>query len=146
MRQVFYQAAGGVVIHNGKVLLLDRPSRNEMRLPKGHIEEDESPAEAALREVREEAGYANLAIVASLGTQRVRFIDPYRKRQVVREEHYFLMRLKDEQKIKRKEQELQFIAMWVPPPDAIARLTFEAEQEFVKRAVRWMQEKGTLRF
>jgi len=67
MRHVTYVAAGGVVIHEGQVLLLDRPGRGEVRLPKGHVEPGEEPAEAALREVREEAGYADLAILADLG-------------------------------------------------------------------------------
>jgi hypothetical protein len=31
MRQVYYQVAGGVVVHNGQVLLLDHPGRGEVR-------------------------------------------------------------------------------------------------------------------
>ena len=138
MRQVHYQAAGGVVIHDGKVLLLERLGRDEVRLPKGHIEEGESPAEAALREVREEAGYAHLDVVADLGTQRVQFADPLR--QVTRDEHYFLMRLLDEGQIERDEQEQQFIPLWTPAADAVACLTFEAEREFVRRALRCIAE------
>jgi 8-oxo-dGTP pyrophosphatase MutT (NUDIX family) len=142
MRQVYYQAAGGVVVHNGKVLLLDRPSRGEVRLPKGHIEEGESPAETALREVREETGYINLSIVAELGSQQIEFVDPYRERRVTRDEHYFLMRLHDEKQIKRERHELKFIPQWVAAADAVARLTFDAEQEFVRRALRWIAENG----
>ena len=40
-----YLAAGGVVIHDGRMLVLDRPSRGEVRLPKGHIEGGEDAAE-----------------------------------------------------------------------------------------------------
>ncbi|MGD9101718.1 MAG: NUDIX domain-containing protein [Anaerolineae bacterium] len=141
MRQVYYQAAGGVVVHQGKVLLLDRPSRDEVRLPKGHIEEGESPAEAALREVREEAGYAQLEIVADLGTQQVQFVDPFRSRQVTRDERYFLMRLRGEQQVERDEKEQQFIPLWTLPADAVAHLTFETEREFLRRALRWMAEE-----
>jgi 8-oxo-dGTP pyrophosphatase MutT (NUDIX family) len=139
---VYYQAAGGVVVHDGRVLLLERPGRGEVRLPKGHIEGGEAPIEAALREVCEEAGYAHPAIVADLGYQRVQFVDPLRERQVTRDEHYFLMRLRDEQRVAREEQEQQFIPTWVLAADAVARLTFEAEQEFVRRALCWVEENG----
>ncbi len=135
MRQIYYQAAGGVVMHRGQVLLLDRPGRGEVRLPKGHIEEGETPSQAALREVREEAGYAHLEIVASLGTQHVQFERP--QRQVTRDEHYFLMRLCDEAQVEREEQELQFIPLWTAPAEALQRLTFEVEREFVRRALNY---------
>ena len=140
MRKKYYQAAGGVVIHKGKVLLLERLSRSEVRLPKGHIEAGESPAEAALREVREEAGYANLFIVADLGPQQVHFVDPYRDRQVTRDERFFLMGLRNEQMSKREAGEAQFEPIWVPAADAVARLSFEAEREFVRRALRWLED------
>jgi len=140
MRTVYYQAAGGVVIHKGKVLLLERPSRNEVRLPKGHIEAGEAPAEAALREVHEEAGYAKLRIVADLGPQQVQFVDPYRERQVTRDERFFLMGLRDEQPSEREVGEAQFEPIWVSAADAVARLSFETEREFVRRALRWLEE------
>jgi 8-oxo-dGTP diphosphatase len=134
MRQEYYRAAGGVVLYRGLVLLLDRPGRGEVRLPKGHVEEGETLTQAALREVREEAGYANLEVVASLGVQRVQFA--HSQRQVTRDEHYFLMRLRDEEQVQRDEQELQFRPLWVAPAEALERLTFETEREFVRRALR----------
>jgi len=142
MRKIYYQAAGGVVVHEGKVLLLERPSREEVRLPKGHIETGESPSDAALREVHEETGYANLQVVADLGTQRVQFTDPYRERQVTRDERFFLMRLQDEQLLERAGGEKQFEPIWVSTLDTVPRLTFEAEREFVRRALRWLEENA----
>jgi 8-oxo-dGTP pyrophosphatase MutT (NUDIX family) len=140
--QAYYQAAGGVVVHKGKVLLLDRPSRDEVRLPKGHIEDGEEPTEAALREVREEAGYANAAIVADLGTRRVQFLDPYRNSDVVRDETYYLMCLQDEERVDRKVNELQFVPIWVRIDTAAERLTFESERESVRRGQLWIIENG----
>ena len=55
-----YAAGGGVVVHDGRVLVLRRYSRDEIRLPKGHVDPGETVQEAALREVREESGYAGL--------------------------------------------------------------------------------------
>ena len=116
-----------------EVLLLIRPSRDEIRLPKGHIEAGEGPADAALREVREEAGYSDLEIIADLGEQLVTFL--LNKRTIRRTERYFLMRVGS---MTRAEQpstdELQFFAIWVPWDQAQAHLTFEAEQEWIRRA------------
>ena len=59
MRAIRYQAAGGVVVDDDQVLVLLRPSRDEIRLPKGHVERGESARQPAMREVREESGYAD---------------------------------------------------------------------------------------
>ena len=57
-------AAGGVVVTNGKIVSITRHSIPD--LPKGHIEQGESPEQAALREVEEETGIAKLHIVKEL--------------------------------------------------------------------------------
>ncbi len=137
METIQYQAAGGVVIHEGKMLLLDRPARGEVRLPKGHVEPGESLHEAALREVREETGLAALDIVAELGTLDNRFVLPDRGCAVMRQETYFLMRLLSEARIVRDEHDAgQFVILWVPLDQAPERLTYESEKEFARRATR----------
>jgi 8-oxo-dGTP pyrophosphatase MutT (NUDIX family) len=129
---VRYQAAGGVVVDGDRVLVLRRPSWGEMRLPKGHIDPGETPRATALREVSEESGYADLEIVADLGTQVVEF--DWNERHYVRDERYFLMRLRSEQKLARnRHDEHQFIPDWVTWDEAITLLTFEAEREWVRR-------------
>lgn len=128
-----YRAAGGVVIHQGWMLLLDRPSRGEVRLPKGHIEDGEDPQTAALREVTEESGYADLSVIAPLGSQTVEF--DYDGGHVVREEHYFLMALASDAQARRsKKDAAQFSPVWQPVEEAIALLTFAAERAVAQRA------------
>ena len=132
-----YQAADGVVVRDNQMLLLDRPARGEVRLPKGHVEPGELPREAALRETREEAGYADLVIVADLGTQTSHFVNPHKDCEVTREEIFFLMRLQSEAQATRDEHDdAQFRVMWVSLEGAPARLTFETEREFARRAIR----------
>ena len=48
---ISYTASGGIVTNaeGTHVLLLIRPERDEVRLPKGHVEPEEALAEAALR-------------------------------------------------------------------------------------------------
>ena len=57
-------AAGGIVVTNGKFVSIVRHGIPD--LPKGHIEQGETPEVAAIREVEEETGIANLKIVKAL--------------------------------------------------------------------------------
>lgn len=134
MKRVEYVSAGGVVIHNGHVLLLDRPSRGEVRLPKGHVEAGESIAAAALRETTEESGYADLVILADLGSQLVEF--DYKGKHFIRTEHYYLMRLGSPRQIPRNAKDAaDFSVLWVPCADAAMQLTYEAERNIVRTAI-----------
>ncbi len=64
------RSAGGVVariLHGNPHLLLIRDPYRRWGLPKGHLEEGEGTAEAALREVREETGLDDLKLGPDLG-------------------------------------------------------------------------------
>jgi ADP-ribose pyrophosphatase YjhB (NUDIX family) len=129
-----YHAAGGVVINGDRLLLLDRPHRGEVRLPKGHVEEGESAESAALRETAEESGYADLAILADLGEQVVEF--DHKGQHVIRHERYFLMRLQSDHPYPRSEKDAaQFFVLWVTPTEAVDLLTYEPEKAIVRRAI-----------
>lgn len=52
------RAAGGVVLRGDRVAVVHRPHRADWTLPKGKLEAGEDDAAAALREVREETGWA----------------------------------------------------------------------------------------
>ncbi len=152
---VRYIAAGGVVVHDCRVLVLRRlsppsvpptggeapsvpPSGGEVRLPKGHVEPGESVQAAALRETREESGYVNLVLQADLGTQVVEF--DHRGRHVVRTERYFLMTLADGAESTPSGGEEQFEPAWLTWDEALASLTFEAEREWARRARRMTRQ------
>lgn len=129
-----YAAAGGVVIDDERMLLLDRPLRREVRLPKGHIDPGETAAQAALRETTEESGYNDLEILDDLGSQVVRFT--FQDNDFIRTEHYFLMRLASPRTTPRNpKDEAQFTPIWLPLAEAVRRLTFDAEQQVAQRAI-----------
>lgn len=131
MRAVRYQAAGGVVVDpaGDRVLVLRRPSRDEVRLPKGHLEKHESLIEAALREVQEESGYTEPEILADLGQQTIEF--DYQGDHIIREEQYFLMRLRSIRQICLEDE---FVPQWLDWEAALEQLTFEPEREWLRRA------------
>lgn len=129
-----YQTAGGVVIHQQQMLLLARPSRQEIRLPKGHIDPGETPMIAALRETTEESGYGDLHILADLGNQVVEF--DHEGQHYIRTEFYFLMGLQSQTQIERPLQDkVQFQVVWLPVAQAVTTLTFEAEKKMARKAI-----------
>lgn len=128
-----YRAAGGVVVDGEDVLVLLRPSRGEVRLPKGHVEDGETDEDAALREVAEESGYDDLEVIADLGVQEVEFVA--RGWHVLRDEHYFLMRPRSRRTGGRPSEALKFTPTWTPVEAAARELTFEAEREWLRRAL-----------
>ncbi len=132
-----YQAAGGVVVReNGRMmLLLEVAGRKELRLPKGHIEDGETVEEAAVREVQEETGYADVEIVVDLGSMTHTFYNFRKDANVTRTESYYLMRLNSEQPYTGPQYEHErFRRRWVRTDDAERLLTYESEREFARRA------------
>ncbi|MCE2468109.1 MAG: NUDIX domain-containing protein [Caldilineaceae bacterium] len=134
MARLRYVTGGGVVLCMDQVVLLDRPSRQEIRLPKGHVESGEDPAAAARRETVEETGFADLCLLAGLGVRTVKF--EYRNQRVHRTEHWFLYQLGSAVRQDRPpEDERQFRTMWRPWDLARDLLTFEAERRVLAEAV-----------
>jgi 8-oxo-dGTP pyrophosphatase MutT (NUDIX family) len=127
-----YHAAGGVVIHDGSVLLLHRhqpaSGPDEVRLPKGHAGPGESAAECAIREVQEEAGLRAPTIAAPLGTVESRFA--HGGERFVRYETWFLMTVDDPAVL---DPEPQFEPVWYPLAQGEHALSYEAE----RLAFRW---------
>ncbi len=141
MELIDYTAAGGVIIHDDKMLVLDRPSRGEVRLPKGHVDPGESHEETAVRETVEETGYYEIEIVADLGQHLVEFDN--KNRHYRRTEHYYLLRkLGDGQEPRSPQDEKQFHLLWVPLLEAVELLTYPTEQDVARRAIAAYQKKS----
>jgi 8-oxo-dGTP pyrophosphatase MutT (NUDIX family) len=85
-------SAGGVVyrVHDGQPLfLLIRDSYRNWGFPKGHLEENEQPDAAALREVREETGLDALELDGEIET--IDWFFRFRGRLVHKVCHFYLM-------------------------------------------------------
>jgi hypothetical protein len=78
--------------------------------------------------VREETGFANLHVLASLGTLRGEYT--LHGEHIQRDETYFLMRLLDDRRVQpgayddAAHDQLTFRPAWTPVAEAAARLSF----------------------
>jgi len=75
MKEAKEYAAGGIVEKNGKILLVkvtNLQGKVVWTFPKGHLEKNETPLKAALREVEEETGW-RCRKIAPLALVRYRF-------------------------------------------------------------------------
>jgi 8-oxo-dGTP pyrophosphatase MutT (NUDIX family) len=91
-------SAGGVVyrLQDGEPhFLLIRDSYRNWGFPKGHLEPDEAPDAAAMREVREETGLDAVTLDGEIDT--IDWFFRFRGRLVHKVCHFFLMRTDDEQ-------------------------------------------------
>ena len=85
-------SAGGIVFRrsdDGVRFLLIRDSYRNWGFPKGHLEAEESPDEAATREVREETGLTRLTLVAPVDVIDWHF--RFRGRVVHKVCHFYLI-------------------------------------------------------
>jgi 8-oxo-dGTP pyrophosphatase MutT (NUDIX family) len=129
-------SAGGVVYRreDGKVQILlaaRRTRRGDLAwgLAKGGIEPDETPEEAAVREVREETGI-DAVIEASLGETRYFYIwEEVRVRKTV---HFFLMRAVggNEEDHDDEMEEVRWFAL----SRALKRASYRGERDVLQRA------------
>lgn len=122
-------SAGGVVWHKGRVLVL-RNFRNEYIFPKGHLEAGESLAEAALREVAEEAGIL-ATIISELPDTTYSFEKIYGGPQEKRVAWFAMDATSNEVIVDGVEIKW---GAFMPPFEAASRLTHELDRELLKQA------------
>lgn len=89
-------SAGGVVFRRDgerTFVLLIRDAHRNWGFPKGHLEGDEAPADAAVREVREETGLRNLELVAPVDT--IEWTFRFRGARIHKTCHFFALATDD---------------------------------------------------
>jgi 8-oxo-dGTP pyrophosphatase MutT (NUDIX family) len=68
MKEVAHTAGGVVIGDGGAIAMIMSKNSQSWLFPKGHIEEDETDFDAAIREIQEETGLTNLEYIDDLGT------------------------------------------------------------------------------
>ncbi len=105
-------AAGGLVFNEKKELLMIF-RRGFWDLPKGKLDKGETIESCAVREVEEETGLRNIELVSFIGITKHEYFDEYSNRQVVKESHWYEMKVSgDQQLIPQTEEDISEIK-WV---------------------------------
>jgi 8-oxo-dGTP diphosphatase len=114
------QAAGGVVLRDGRVAVVHRPRYDDWSLPKGKLDPGESFEDAALREVEEETGL-RCTLVRELPTVE------YEVRGRPKMVRYWAMEVADETAFVPNDEvdELR----WLEPQEALALLSYDRDRE-----------------
>ncbi len=129
-------SAGGVLLRDGErgpeVCLASRRTRAGRLvwgLPKGIVEEGESPEDAATREVREETGYLG-DVRTPLGDVSYWYV--WQGTRVRKTVHFFLMDAAGEEAGER-DHEMEEVA-WFPLEEARDIAGFDSEKDVLRRA------------
>lgn len=134
-------SAGGVVVRDGACVVVVPARRTAgggrvLTLPKGHLAAGESAADAALREVREEAG-VEAALVEKLGD--VRYWYQRGGRRIAKVVAFFLLDYVAGEPGDHDEEIEE--ASWMALEEAAEKLTFPGERQMVGAALLRTQSK-----
>ena len=128
-------SAGGVVVRGDDVVVIvptrrAADGREVLALPKGHVDRGETPAQAAAREVREEAG-VDATLVCELG--EVRYWYQRGGRRIAKLVTFFLFEYAGGD-VADHDGEVEE-ARWIRLEEAARALSYEGEREMVQRAL-----------
>lgn len=129
-------SAGGVVIKDGKVLLL-RKYYGDWVLPKGKIETDETTAVTAVREVSEETGI-KAKIIKKIGYARYYYFN-HQNQKISKRVDYYLMSYEGGELIPQREEGFS-VADFVGFDQAINFLKHDSEINMVKNAIKFYKK------
>lgn len=142
LRRVEETSAGGLVVnsdeHGRRAALIarhDRRGRLVWSLPKGHVEEGETPEIAAVREIAEETGIAG-RVVAPLGTIDFWFVAEGRR--IHKTVHHYLL-LAEGGELSDEDIEVVEVA-WVPLEELAQRLAYDDERRLVDQVPRLLAD------
>lgn len=134
----FEKSCGAVVIRkkDNKIdTLLIQMLGGHWSFPKGHVENNETEIETALREIKEET---NLDVVVDTRFREITTYSP--KPEVLKDVIYFIAISKsDDYTI--QETELK-AAKWVDIYEAVSNVTYEDDKKILKKAIKYIENNN----
>ncbi len=136
MAEITEKSCGAVVVkfeEHRLYTLVVRQNDGHWGFPKGHVENQETEHETALREVKEETGV------------EIEFIDGFREQThyspregVYKDVTYFLSRPVGGREKKQKEEIKDM--KWLPLVEAVALLTFDNDSSLLRHVIRFVKD------
>ena len=127
-RRMTEKSCGCIVIENGRVLLIQQRN-GHWGFPKGHIEDDETERNAAIRETKEETNI-DVEIEDNRMYTENYITDKGNYKEVV---YYVAKPINSE--IKRQESEINQIK-WFNLADAVEKLTYDNTRDLLKKIIK----------
>ena len=137
-------SAGGVVFRmfddGAPRFLLIRDSYENWGFPKGHLKRGEAPDRAALREVTEETGLGALIPRGELGV--IEWWFRFRGRRIHKRCHFFLVESPAGDTAPQRAEGITE-CRWLPPADAMRKVSYENARSVLERAVEMVRLAST---
>lgn len=128
-------SAGGVILKDGKVLVISSISRESIEFPKGTIESEEPLESTAIREVEEETGY-RVKVIDDLGGSTFDFESQNEGKKYRKTVFYFLMELVDDaEPVKNLQDGEDFVNHWLTIDEAQEQLTYDNTRVILSKAI-----------
>lgn len=122
------KSAGGIVMNGNKVALVYQKN-GTWSLPKGHIKANETPQEAAIREIYEETGMTELKLIKHIGSYTRGTNDPEKRKTITM--FYFITGQKTLKPIDADNPK----AIWADIDDVTEKLIHKEDKEFFLKAI-----------
>lgn len=122
------KSCGCIVVDNNKVLLI-KHNLGHWDLPKGHMENNETEQETAIREVKEET---NVDVKIK---DNYRYTTSYSPEEGVWKEVVYFIATKESDELIAQEEEVQEV-VWLEMTEALDRITYDNTREVLRKAMR----------
>lgn len=133
----FEKSCGAIIVRKNNdafETLLIKMVKGHWSFPKGHVENDETEVETALREIKEET---NLDVIIDT---RFREITTYSPCPGVLKDVIFFIAIAKTNDVVVQETEVES-AMWVELNEAIDIVTFECDRHILKKAIKYVEKQ-----
>lgn len=123
----YEKSCGAVIFDNDKVLIL-KQVQGHWGFPKGHVENNETEIETAIREIKEET---NLDVEIN---EKFRYVETYSPKENVTKDVVFFVAKKIGGDVKPQEEEVSEIK-WVSPKEALELVSYESSKIVMEKII-----------
>ncbi len=126
---------GAVVFSKEGKVLIENMRLGHVSIPKGHIEEGETPKECALREIKEET---NLDVLLDMNFEEDEEYSPFEG--IIKKVTFYVADYLDDKKPVPQKEEVDSI-VWMDQKEAEEALTFPSDKKIVFDAIKYWNNR-----